>query len=281
MKNILIPTDFSTCANNAVNFVVQSAKYLPLEASILHSFEQTESTYTNYVGLDKEYSRILLNDVKEKMNQLKSSINDADKVQVQTYISDEGLDDAIETLNKEKNIDLIVMGTLGATGIREIFWGSRTASLIDKSSIPILVIPFDYDWQKPLKFCLATNQFEESSTTLDFLFEMVTLYGAKLEILTFTNQAIPSSEMDEKLHDYESKLEKAYGINSIATTHLYGEAFEEALQHHIKENNVDILAMITYHKNKSFFYRLFNSSRTKRMSYHTEIPLLVLPGQHQ
>ena len=56
MKQILVPTDFSTCANNAVDFAVQSAKILPVEITILHAFELKGNIYTDYMGVNKEFN---------------------------------------------------------------------------------------------------------------------------------------------------------------------------------------------------------------------------------
>ena len=53
MKKILVPTDFSTCANNAVNFAVQSAKILPVEVTLLHAFEVKATFILIIWGLTK------------------------------------------------------------------------------------------------------------------------------------------------------------------------------------------------------------------------------------
>ena len=283
MNKILVPTDFSTCANNAVNFAVQTAKYLSVKVTLLHSFEQSDNMYTNYVGLDKEYTRLLLHDVNEKMDQLAKSIKDTEGIEVDTLISGASLEDAITTVSAEKGIDLVVMGTLGATGLREMFWGSKTASLIDKTTVPLMVIPYEYAWKKPVNFLLTTNHFEDDPAILNYLFEMIKLYSGKLEVVTFSDEDYDEShtrnERAGKLRDYEVKLKETYGDDALTTTKLHGTEFEETLQEHIKKNDIDILAMVTYHQSKNFFYRLFNSSITKRMSYHTEIPLLVIPGE--
>lgn len=280
MKKVLVPTDFSTCANNAVNFAIQTAKYLPVKVILLHAFERSESTYARYVGLDAEYTGILLADINEKMANLSNTIRDFEGVEIETLVTDLSLAESVKTICDERKIDLVVMGTHGATGLREKFWGSRTASLIDKTTVPLMVIPDDYQWKQPVKFLFATNQFEEDSAILNYMFEMVSLYNGKLEIVSFTDEDSQTAvnELQSKLEEYGSKLKTIYGNDALTTTHLHGDEFDETLQEYIKKNNVDILAMITYHKEKNFFYRLFNSGITTKMSYHTETPLLVIPG---
>jgi len=59
MKTILVPTDFSTCANNAVDFAIQSSKILPVEVTIVHAFDLVGNTYTDYMGVNKEFNQSL------------------------------------------------------------------------------------------------------------------------------------------------------------------------------------------------------------------------------
>jgi nucleotide-binding universal stress UspA family protein len=67
-----------------------------------------------------------------------------------------------------------------------------------------------------------------------------------------------------------------YNEETLTSAHLTGEDFETTLQNFIRENDIDILVMVTYQN--TFWSRIFNPSKTKRMSYHTNIPLLAIPA---
>jgi nucleotide-binding universal stress UspA family protein len=56
LKKIIVPTDFSACANNAIDYAVQSAKILPVEVIVLHSFDVRGDLYTDYMGVNKEFN---------------------------------------------------------------------------------------------------------------------------------------------------------------------------------------------------------------------------------
>jgi len=71
-------------------------------------------------------------------------------------------------------------------------------------------------------------------------------------------------------------LKKQYHQDTLTATQLFGNNFEDTLQEYILANRIDVLAMITYPRN--FWDRLFHPSITKRMSYHTQIPLLAIPA---
>ena len=283
MKKILVPTDFSTCANNAVDFAVKSAKIIPVEVTLLHVFEVKGDIYTDYMGVNKEFNQCLLDDVHKKLADVKKIIEETEGVIVNTHVAVSPLVDAVLQATKELEIDLLVMGTLGADDIKEKLWGSKTAAVIGKTKVPLMVIPFFYEWKKPEKLLLSTNHFENEPALLDFIFELADLYMTQVHIAVMTDEDDDKAETflehRRKTAQYEKMLKEQYSEATLTATHLYGKEFEETLQKHIDENEIDILAMITYQR--GFADRIFNPSKTKRMSHYIKIPMLVIPVKYQ
>lgn len=281
MKQILVPTDFSTCADNAVNFAVQSAKIFPVEVMLLHAFEVKGNIYTDYMGVNKEFNQSLLDEVENKLSQLKSNIEKTEGIVVTTYIFKGTVNEAILQTAEDKNIGLIVMGTLGARGIKEKVWGSNASAIIGNSKVPVMVIPYEYEWKKPKNILIATNHFEKEPATLNFLFNLADLYKAKMQVVVFTNEdddnTITLLEHTRKTQEYEIMLKKKYKEAMLTATHLFGKEFEVTLEDYIRQNEIDILAMVTYQR--SLWARISHPSMTKRMSYHTKIPLLAIPAK--
>ncbi len=91
MKKILVPTDFSVCADKAINFVLQWAKILPIEIILHHAFDLQGDIYTDYMGVTKEYNQSLYNDVVNKLNTIKNNIAKADGVDVEVIITKNSL----------------------------------------------------------------------------------------------------------------------------------------------------------------------------------------------
>ena len=280
MKQIVVPTDFSSSADNALEFALQTSKIIPAEITLLHSFEVNDSPYSDYVGVNKEFNRSMLNTAHEKLNALKESILEKNGIDVKTIVSTQSLLDSITNIDTSKKVDLIVMGTLGASGIKEKLWGSRTSGVIGKSHVPVMVIPNEYAWRKPEKILLVTNQFEKNQAKLDSIFELAGLYMANMQVAVFTDTDDDKSQVflenQRKIAEYEKFLKETYKEETLSSAHISGEEFEETLQNFIKEKGIDILVMVTYQN--SFWSRLFSPSKTKRMSYHTTIPLLVIPA---
>lgn len=281
MKKILVPTDFSDCAANALDFAIQSAKYIPAEITLLHAFEVSGSVYTDYMGVNMEFTQSLLDDAREKLLRLKKDTEEKEGIKLDTIFVKGSVFNSVITIADEIHADLIVMGTSGASGLKEKIVGTKTASIIGSSNIPVIAIPKDYKWKKPSKFLLATNRFEKQPAILDFIFELADLYMAGVQAAVFTDEdddnAVTFLEHARKISPYENQLKVLYKEDDLKVAHLYGVRFEETLQQHIRENGIDMLVMITYKKEEGLWKRIFNPSVTKRMSYHTTIPLLAIP----
>jgi len=282
MKKILVPTDFSACAANAMDFAIQTARIIPAEITLLHSFDLPGTMYTDYLGVNKEFRQIQWNEDEQRLTAMKESIGQMYDIQVETRLIAAPLKIAIDEISKSEEYDLIIMGTLGAGGLKEKLWGSNTADVIALRSIPVLVVPHDYRWKKPEKFLLATGNFEKKPTVLDTIFELAGLYMAHVDVAVFTDEDDEPAALLEHGRTgpfYGEMLAKKYNEQELHTAQLSGRDLEESLQGYIGQNDIDVLVMITY--KRGFWDRLLHPSHTKRMSYHTKVPLLAVPAEEE
>ncbi|MEO9211029.1 MAG: universal stress protein [Ginsengibacter sp.] len=269
MIQILVPTDFSSCADNAINFAVQTAKIISVKITLLYTLEIKRNPNSDN----------LVNQERKKLKTLKNIIKQTEGIEVGILISTDSLQDAIINTIKQKKIDLVIMGTLGASGLKKKLFGSRTSAIIGEVNVPLMVIPYEYKWRKPCNILLASNKFEKEVDTLKCLFELAGWYKARVKVAVFSKQDNDSAgnflHNESKILEHEEFLKKVYKKDSITAVHLYRNNFELSLQNFIDENKIDVLVMITY--TQKFWKRIFNPSKTKRMGYHTHIPLLVIP----
>ena len=281
LKKIIVPTDFSACANNAVEYAVQSAKILPVEVIVLHSFDVKEDLYTDYMGVNKEFNQIQMNEAMRKLEMLKNSIKEKEGIDITTIVSKKSLQKALREIVEAEDISLIIMGSTGAHRIRRVFFGSNTSSIIGNSEVPVLVIPCNYHWKKPKKIVFATNRFEREKFILDFLFEMADLFMAQVEVFVFSDEENKESliyaEDSRNLSEYENMISKKYNEKNLSAIHLTGKDFKQSLSDYIDVNDVDILAMVRYER--GFWEDIFHTSMTKSMSYRTKIALLAIPAK--
>ena len=266
MKKILVPTDFSPNAEKALNYAVQIAKRTRGEINIVH-------------GVETQKIPEATQEAELKMQALKKSIMEAEQLTVHTKIYADSSVNSITTAIHEYKPDLIVMGTLGSSGVKELIYGSRTGVIIGRSPVPVLAVPLLSEWTEPKKILVAVNDFTIKEKMTNPVFQLANLYNAAVQVAVFTDTdddyVEDFDEHKKKITVFGNKLKEQFPNTEIFAVHLAGKHFRETLQNWLNENKVDMLVLLTHRRN--LIGSIFNSSMTKKMSYHTNIPLLAIP----
>ena len=205
------------------------------------------------------------------------------EVEIETSVPRGRFLDCVRNEVADKNVDLIIMGTLGTSGIAEKLWGSNTGNVIGRTQVPVLVVPHEYKWKKPEKIFLASKYLEEDSGILDFLFEMADQFMAQVQVGVFEDDKEFFIEEDRivasgRIESYAEFLQKKYKEDTVASSRLIGDDFRETLEHYLEDHQMDMLVMITYQHEHDFWDRISYPSLTKRLSYNTTSPLLAIPA---
>ena len=266
MKRILVPTDFSPNADKALTYAIQIAKQVKGEIFIIHAAE----TYP------VEEAIIRAN---QKMALIRKSINETEPITITTEAyADSSINSILNAITAFK-IDLVVMGTNGSAGAKERIYGSRTATIIASSPVPVLAIPLLGEWSIPRQILLPINKFDINDNPLQPVLNLAAVFDASIQVTIFTDL---DDDFVEDYHLHENKiaafrdiLKAKYPGIEIHAVHLAGHHFIESVQSWVEKNNIDIIAMLT-HK-RTIIESIFNRSMTKKMSYHTNIPLLAIP----
>lgn len=266
MKKILVPTDFSPNAEKALNYAVQIAKRNGGEIQLVH-------------GVETQKIEEATLEAEKNMALIKKSISETESVTVNSKIYADSSVNSITTAIFEYKPDLVVMGTLGSSGVKELIYGSRTGTIIGKSPVPVLAIPLLSEWSVPKKILVAVNEFSIKEKMTAPVFEIAGLYNALVQVAVFTDTdddyVEDFEEHKRKITAFGTRLKEQFPNTEIFAVHLAGKHFRETLQNWINENKVDMLVMLTHRRN--LIGSIFNSSMTKKMSYHTNIPLLAIP----
>jgi len=266
MKRILVPTDFSPNATKALDFAVQIARRLKGDIVLVHATETPDTATAIQVASGK-------------LELLRKSIQESESIQVITdVVADSSVNLVLDAI-PNYNIDLVVMGTVGNTGFREKVFGSRTAKVIAESPVPVLAIPLLSDWKTPGRILLAINKFEEAEKRINPVLELANVLRANIQVAIFTDTdddyVEDYGEHEVKIAGFRDQLRAKYPDLDIQAVHLAGKHFLESLQNWIDKNDITMLVMLT-HKRK-LFENIFNPSRTQKMSYHTNVPMLAIP----
>lgn len=273
MKNILLPTDFSENSKNAIRFAMKFFEGETCTFYILNS--QKPSSYITSDVLygapgDSIYNGIL-NDNKmelEKMIQFCESISEKENFTFFPKLDFDNIVDAVNQAVVLNNIELIIMGTNGATDAAEIIFGSNTLKIIRNVGCPVIAVPQGYTFSKIESVLLSLNyQYKVSEKSLSIISEIVKKYKASLKILEIEEENI---ELAAK-RNYTEEVFKEIGFERYAIKNIPAamaiNAFEQLIP-------VQLHAMIV--ERKSFLDRFIFGSETSKISYSSHIPLLVL-----
>ncbi|TPN87488.1 universal stress protein [Aquimarina algicola] len=279
MKNILIPTDFSENSWNAIEYGVSFFKKVSCNFYLLHVSPSQNVTHGLSQGsIDALFNReVATDDPKQQLNDLLKKVKNLPVIgsNHRFFTIHEHLFfiDAMRKQVAEKSIDFIVMGTKGASGIRQRAVGTNTGDVITKVKCPVLVIPEKARYKKPETIAFPTDyNIYYKSKILDTITEILSVNSASLKVLHITKQDQQLTSLQEKNKDF---LDDYLGENIDHSFHSScNKNMEEAVQCFVEHKEIDIITMIA--KNLNFFQRILFNPLVEKISYHTEIPFLVL-----
>ncbi len=274
--NILLPTDFSKNSRNAIAYAMELFKNEKCNFFFLHTY--TPSFYRmDYMlggplfsaipdsGVDISLAGLekTLEDVKKSYKNPKHSYNIISAFNTLT--------DEINEVTIEKEIDMVVMGTQGATGAKEIFLGTNTVYVLRKAIAPVLVIPENYTFQKIQKILLPSDYLSNyKENELSTAIKMVKMNKAKLIVLHV------KEEYDLTASQQENKMALYRSLDGLSTTltELKGSLMPNAILNYVQNSEIDLLMMMN--RKHSFFERLVERQNVDQIGFHIKIPFLVL-----
>ncbi|HKR05357.1 MAG TPA: universal stress protein, partial [Bacteroidia bacterium] len=176
---------------------------------------------------------------------------------------------------EEKHADLIVMGTKGANGLQEVLIGSNAGSVIEKSTCPVLIIPENAQFNTIDKIVFATDFCDSDFYAIASLAKIGELFNSEIMIIHIS-QIGPTKDYEKDVLEWfknELKYKANIEYENISFHDLVGGNVDYELEDFIEKNKVNLLALSM--RKRNLFSRLFERSLTKKMAYHTHIPLLA------
>ncbi len=265
IKTILFPTDFSERAQLALKEAIYFSQLAGAHLIIFH-------VYHHPVGEERYHSlEALEKDIDLNFEALQKAYPALAKVS-HSFRRELGIsvDTIIETAEKDE-IDMIIMATKGARGFGEL-WGSKTASIVQKVKIPIIVLPNNSSLQNVKTIGLAYDYSKESSSdTLHWLVNASELLKTDVAVITV--------DMKEDALNEHKKAVKKQVINQLedipySFNYSHHEDVEEGLMSFCHENDIGLISIVPHTYN--FIEELFHESLTQKMVFHSDIPLLVI-----
>lgn len=262
MKKILLPTDFSPIAQTALTYATHLSRTLEADIHLLHTYVLPR---TSAVVQQIEHS--LAEQAKKDIAKEGARVTSLTDRQFTTSVRKGYNAETIASETQKTDADLIVMGTQGASGVKEIFFGSNTVNAIKYTQIPMIVVPENTEYQ-PIKKILfaADNNFFSSIEALQALKILLEKTGAQLTVLHIENS---TTSVPFRLLLNEHFGKGRYEFHTIKRPDIY-----TAIMEYSEKINADMICLIHHYRN--YLDQLFHSSTTFKTAFYTDVPLLIL-----
>jgi nucleotide-binding universal stress UspA family protein len=281
MKKILVPTDFSDNALKACLYAAEIARKTQTPLHLLHVIKPVDDRVRQPFPLHDKYIREEIALCKSELDLLKASIAKAyPDITIEVELEKGPIVDTIISSTRTQQVDIVIMGTQGAHGLKEVLLGSIAAGVLRHSKLPVLIIPDEYDMEEPDGILFATNHFEDDTELLNKLVEIARLFSAAIHVALYIPKenasAIEYLDDTRRIDQYINFLQEKYPDIVFKMTLLEGKTFEDAVEEYTAQNALDVVAMVAYPKN--LWEKLFSRSTTRKMAFHSRFPLLAIPA---
>lgn len=274
MKKILVPTDFSEIAKNAFDFALQLARKVDAEILLVHAIELD---YGSFVAsgevllgeFDIHYQAELIKGSELRIEELLTGIDD---VTVRSKLVIDDAEEAIKRMIDKNNVDLVVMGSKGAKGLKELLVGSHTEKIIRRASCPVITIKGKTELSELQTIMFATDLSEETIKTANIVREFQELLDLDLEMLCIKKEYLnlESAEVEQKMIAYIERTK----IHDCGLNVLTANSIEDGIQEAAERINAGIIAMGTHGRDGVMHF--FVGSHTENVANHSTKPLLSI-----
>lgn len=276
MKKIVVPTDFSAYANKALTYAVELARKLHARVTLVHSCDLLDEEFTGHRALIKDYNRERIEELKGKLQDTKELIQKSEGFTVETQLYEGPIVTSILQAAGDNGADAIVMGTMGQSGLRRRLLGSKAAGVINKSTIPVITVPHDYELRELKNIFIAVEELRDPEL-LQPVYDLAQGFGARVHAVVFTEQDAEALEVmthTRSTHLIEQRLKRTFPTIHSDAMQISGDNLIDALLRLTAEKDIDLLTMITHKRGP--LEGLLNSSLTQKLSYRSAVPLLAL-----
>ncbi|MEP7170894.1 MAG: universal stress protein [Bacteroidota bacterium] len=274
MKTILVPTDFSKNADNALKYAIEIAKEMKAKIILMNIYE-TPVYYADVAMLSAQTDHLLFhNSALVEMKKYYSKISKtAGGIKIELIVQ-QGLASArIKEIALEKKADLIVMGTTGKGALEKMLMGSNTTRIIRKAPCPLLIIPMKARYKGFKKIVYATDLKNDNLNNTKTLIPFAKTFNSEILFLNINTRVLSVNKEDDL-----AKITKTI-IKHVRYPKISGYVCNDVnvangINHFLKKHKADCLAMYTHQRN--LLSNIFNPGITKEVAVHTSVPLFVI-----
>ncbi len=278
MKKILIPTDFSACAENATSVALEIAKRAGAHLVFQHFFPDTSgSLHTLKADTQKDANvqqKEAVGRAKAKLDELVIRAEHLGLKATPLLVMNKGTD-KIENYIEPLGINLVVMGSHGATGMRELILGTQTQRVVRHATAPVLVVKHKPDKIDFNNILFASTFHEDPSHVLDTPIALASLWNGTIHLVYvgLEKDQLTKAQVQEKMNVITNQFSMvSFTHNFIATNDP-----EWGIKHMTKDIEPDMIALTTELKTGAF---IFSHSLAENLVNHETLPVLIMNSKN-
>jgi len=270
MKTILVATDYSATADNAVQFAANLAKVFKAELILFNAFHPSVHVSNSLVS--PESIDAIMTDNKNRLKALAKETGKRYQIEVQGVTRAMDTVETLEDYTTWHKADLVVMGMDSNLTEYKVF-GNTTTAVIRRLKTPTLVVPNGI-WYKGFSKILYACEpaFVSDNNHLALLDEITRQFGAELQLLHVETKEYDADTVSNNIHAMHAVVKQINHSYNVIENPSVGDGILEG----VKEWQADLLVMVPHRP--GFWERLFNGSTTREISLRTRVPLLILPN---
>lgn len=271
MKNILFPTDFSENANHALQYALRISTDFNAILHLVNAYQlpYNQAAPSTYKLLDalKESSN---NELLKCVHNIKSN-SDYKALKVKHYAIQGNLINVVTELEKDINIDLIVLGTKGASGPKEVLIGSNAEQIVYHANTSVFVIPDnapEFSFSKAV-FATDLKQIKEANVFSVYL-KMCKKYQTENQIVHFVSN-------ENNINDTSKETKFLNTLFSTIHHTFYTEKTDDILKginQFVEKHKHSLL--VVFSRKHSFIETIFHKSITDKLTCRSKLPIFVI-----
>jgi len=279
-EKILVPTDFSDEATNALGVAVGIARESGASVSLLHVLDVPVVGHYDSLdimnphdegddgGIYKHYMMQLMKTTKEKFEAIKEKYSDID---IQEHVVFDSLAKHLDSFVAEDNTDLIVIGSKGAHGLEEIFVGSNTERVIRRVKAPVLTVKYNEENYKPKNIVFASTFMNVSDKVVASLKSFQNQFNATVH---FVKIITPNTfETSTDTHNSIKKFAEYFDFKHFTVNSFNYYSEEEGIRSFAESVKADLIALTTH--GRTGISHLLLGSVAEEVANHSVIPVLT------
>lgn len=275
MKKILVPIDFSDHSEYALEVAATLAKRHNTELVALHMMGLSQAVISKEDSQDMMEAMFYMKLAEKRFNEFLDR-DYLKGVTVHTTVQNYKQFHEIDSVAQEFDCDLIVMGSHGSSGIKEVFVGSNTEKVVRTSEIPVLVIKNKVKEFKMDTVVFASNFDKEAIMVFRKAKKLFDVFGAKMKLVFINTPGDgfrSTKEMNEKILQFllDAKVNQEFTLSDIATFNAY--TVEDGVYGYSKSTNADAIAMPTH--GRRGLAHFFSGSISEDLVNHSRLPVVT------